>query len=247
MDPVLHSRPRRFSNNNYGFGTGSRVVYDGHMAFRIKICGVKTPEDAMHVADAGADAVGLNFYEKSKRYVDAPTAKRIVEHLPRDVKRVGVFVNASSESIRRIVEIVELDVVQLHGDEPPEFLSTLDGLRIIRAFRCKDDLAPIHSYLAACDHQPIAVLVDAYDPQAYGGTGKTLYWPDLANAKFAGDIPLILAGGLTPRNVAAAIEQARPFGVDTASGVEADSSVSKSRKLCLEFVKSAKSAFADVS
>lgn len=217
------------------------------MTFRIKICGVTTAEDAKLVADAGADAIGLNFYEKSKRYVDAATAARIVKDLPRNVKRVGVFVNASSESVRQIASEVGLDVVQLHGDEPPEFLSTLEGLPIIRAFRCEGDLAPVHAYLAACTRKPIAVLVDAYDPTAYGGTGKTLHWPDLAGVKFEGEIPLLLAGGLTPDNVALAIEQARPHGVDTASGVEADSAVRKSAQLCEAFVNSAKSALADHS
>lgn len=214
------------------------------MSFQVKICGVTTPEDASMIADAGADAIGLNFYEKSSRYVDAKTAAGIVEHLSGSVKRVGVFVNASSESIRSIADEVDLDFVQLHGDEPPAFLAELEGLSIIRAFRCEQGLSPVREYLAGCSKLPIAVLVDAYDPNEYGGTGKTLHWPDLKNASdFVGELPLILAGGLTPLNVADAIRRAAPQGVDTASGVEKKPHVRKSEDLCRAFIQSAKSAF----
>ena len=122
-------------------------------------------------------------------------------------------------------------------------MSELDQLRIIRAFRCKDGLAPIRDYLAQCEKSPVAVLVDAYDPNEFGGTGKTLHWPDLANAsEFIGDLPLILAGGLTPANVAQAIQLARPHGVDTASGVESAPGA-KHAELSRDFVAAANRAF----
>jgi len=211
--------------------------------FKTKICGVTTLEDAHAIAKIGCDAIGLNFYEKSKRYVSREIAETIVMDLPRTVKRVGVFVNASSSLIREIAEATSLDFVQLHGDEPPEFLDEISDLKIIRAFRCKDGLGPVREYLYQCDQSPVAVLVDAYDPNEFGGTGKTLHWPDLANAaEFIGDLPLILAGGLTPANVAEAIKLARPHGVDTASGVESAPGV-KDSELSSRFVAAANSAF----
>jgi phosphoribosylanthranilate isomerase len=214
------------------------------MPFKIKICGVTNSEDAHLVAEAGADAIGLNFYEGSKRYVAAEAAVGIVKHLPPTVKRVGVFVNASSEVIAKTAIMVGLDFVQLHGNEPPEFLSELTDCQIIRAFRCKGSLAPVRDYLAACKEKPVAVLVDAYDPDEYGGTGKTLRWPDLVNApEFIGESPLILAGGLTPANVGNAIRLARPYGVDTASGVEKKTQREKDGELCSAFAKAARSAF----
>ena len=213
------------------------------MLFRTKICGVTNGEDAKMVADAGVDAVGLNFYGKSKRFVDTATAVEIVKHLPETVKRVGVFVNASFDAIHKIADAVALDYVQLHGDEPPEFLDQIKT-PVIRAFRCMDGLAPVAEYLATCKRKPVAVLVDAYDPDEYGGTGKSLHWPDLrGTAKYIGDLPLIVAGGLTPSNVARAILDARPFGVDTASGVERDDPRRKQAKLSKDFVTTAKSAF----
>ena len=213
------------------------------MPFQVKICGVTSVEDALVVADSGADAVGLNFYEKTKRYVDLTTARDISAKLPRELKRVGVFVNASIATISEAVEVASLDFVQLHGDEPPSFLDQLAGVSIIRAFRCKADLSPVHQYLSECNVMPVAVLLDAYSPDAYGGTGEKLYWPDLAGVKFEPEIPLILAGGLTPDNVSEAISQARPQGVDVASGVEKKPQVGKDAELCDLFVRSAKSAF----
>ena len=157
-----------------------------------------------------------------------------------------VFVNSTSESIVGIVAAVGLDYVQLHGDEPPEFLSELNGLKIIRAFRWRHGLEPLRDYLQACTKLPMAVLLDVYDPNEFGGTGKALYWPQLANAKkIIGTIPLILAGGLTPDNVADAIHQAQPFGVDTASGVEKTQPGQKDADLCRRFVTVAKLAFSD--
>lgn len=211
--------------------------------FQTKICGVTTLENATMLADVGVAAIGLNFYEKSKRYVTPERARKIVVGLPRCVKRVGVFVNASIDRILEIADIAQVDAVQLHGDEPPEFLEQLDGLRIIRAFRCEDGLEPVKQYLDRCVRTPDAVLVDAYDPHEYGGTGKSLHWPDIAHAAdFVGDLPVILAGGLTPSNVAQAIKAARPSGVDVASGVEISPGL-KDKEMCRQFVQAALTAF----
>lgn len=211
--------------------------------FRTKICGVTTASDAQMIARAGADAIGLNFYENSKRYLAPEKCPVITAVLPRTVKRVGVFVNASTDFIREMAHAWSLDYVQLHGDEPPEILGQLKELQVIRAFRCDRGLAPVRDYLDECEVQPAAVLVDAYDPHEFGGTGKTLHWPELANAsKFIGDLPLILAGGLRASNVAEAIRLAQPFGVDTASGVEISPGI-KDPTQCQAFIVAANSAF----
>lgn len=195
------------------------------------------------IANVGADAIGLNFYPGSKRFVAPEHAQAIIRNLAPSVCRVGVFVNSDADVVRRTVEQVGLDLVQLHGDEPPEFLTELAGLRIIRAFRCQADLEPVQEYLSSCSKLPDAVLLDAFDPRAFGGTGTTLDWPRLAEAVTTLRLPVILAGGLTPANVARAITEARPTAVDTASGVETEQPGRKDRQLTEAFVQSAKFAF----
>ncbi len=212
--------------------------------FRIKICGVTSVGDAQMVSDAGADAIGLNFYPESKRYISPEAAREMAAGLPATVCRVGVFVNASSAKILEISNHVGLDLIQLHGDEPPEFLNQLASQRIVRAFRCRDGFQDLHDYLDRCAEPPVAVLVDAFDTTQYGGTGHTLDWMRiLAEKPLLGDIPLVLAGGLTPSNVVQAIRQARPSAVDTSSGVETQPG-QKDMLLVTEFVKLAKSGFA---
>jgi phosphoribosylanthranilate isomerase len=194
--------------------------------FRIKICGITRVDDALAAADAGADAIGLNFYSGSRRYIDVEAAQAIVAALPAGVAKVGVFVNAPIDEIRPIVETLGLDFVQLHGDEPPEFCAELGGLNFIRAFRLGnagwqsliDDLAGCRSLRAL----PCAILVDGCQAGTYGGTGQAADW-DLASRyhQLSLDLPLILAGGLNASNLAHAVSVVKPFGVDTASGVEA--------------------------
>jgi phosphoribosylanthranilate isomerase len=195
--------------------------------FRIKICGITNLDDALLAADAGAQAVGLNFYPGTPRCVGFEAAAEIAASLPRDVARVGVFVDAPLAELLAIRERVGLDFVQLHGDEPPEIVAQLHsrGLQVVRAFRCGDEgLAPPRAYLLQCRQLgalPDAVLIDARAPGQYGGTGQTVDWPSLGplGGRLEG-CPLLLAGGLTPDNVSQAIATAKPFGVDTASGVE---------------------------
>jgi phosphoribosylanthranilate isomerase len=223
--------------------------------FQIKICGITTPEDALLATEAGADAIGLNFYKKSPRFVTPDRAAQIVEalrehHSAEQVRVFGVFVNASLDEILWTIRDAELYGVeqgfgiQLHGDEPPELLRDLAGqglgrtgellqvaghvpeVPVIRAFRWRGgDLAAEHAYLRRCEElgaPPQAVLIDGYAAGAYGGTGHTFDWALLANErdKLLG-LPVIVAGGLNPQNVAEAIALSRADAVDVTSGVEA--------------------------
>ncbi|MCH8922366.1 MAG: phosphoribosylanthranilate isomerase [Planctomycetes bacterium] len=198
--------------------------------FRTKICGITRIEDAQHLADAGADAIGLNFYTASPRYVDRNAARQIVDCLPPHIAKVGVFVNASPEEIAETVQQVGLSAVQIHGDETPDQLADVirtAGVPVIRAFRLDQrGLAPVVDYLRDCERnsaRPRMVLVDAYRRDAYGGTGETVHWQQLRGWRsLLGKIPLILAGGLSADNVEQAIKIVRPDAVDTASGVETE-------------------------
>jgi phosphoribosylanthranilate isomerase len=192
--------------------------------FKIKICGVRRPEDLPHIAAAGADAVGLNFYPQSKRYLTADEAARVTAAVPAGIARVGVFVNAPVDLILTAAENFQLDYIQLHGDEPPETIAALEW-PVIRAFQLgRDGWPPIEQYLAECKQRgvlPAAVMIDAAGPAGqYGGTGKTADWQAIADWRSHIDLPLVLAGGLTPDNVAQAIKTVRPSAIDTASGVE---------------------------
>ena len=153
--------------------------------------------------------------------------------------------NATAAEVVRMANELQLNYVQIHGDEPPEYLSQLGNLPVIRAFRCRDDgLAPVEDYLAKCQSPPAAVLIDAYSAGAYGGTGHVVDWDMLAEQGGAiAGVPLILAGGLTAKNIAAAIETARPTAVDTASGVES-SPGKKEPSATQAFVAEARRAFA---
>jgi phosphoribosylanthranilate isomerase len=220
--------------------------------FRIKICGVTSVEDARMIAEAGADAIGLNFYPGSKRYVTPETAKRVAASLPPEVLRVGVFVNAPTEDIRQKAADVGLDLVQLHGDEPPEFVQTLVravALPVLRAFRLGPQGArPIINYLQECAQRACQlemILVEGEEPGSYGGTGKTFDWKAVRSLSELGLTPVVLAGGLTPENVAEAIETARPAAVDVATGVES-SPGRKDARLVRAFIQVARSALEGV-
>jgi phosphoribosylanthranilate isomerase len=198
------------------------------------------------VSAAGADAIGLNFYPSSPRYVAPSDAFTIARTLPANVAKVGVFVNSGAEQIARIVDEVGLDCVQLHGDEPPEILQQLHPLPVIRAFRLSHrDCDQVVRYVDRCQELacwPQAILIDAFRPGQYGGTGATLDWTRLdAVTTIRGRIPVVLAGGLTADNVAQAITVARPDAVDTASGVE-QSPGKKDPSLVRRFVAAARRA-----
>jgi phosphoribosylanthranilate isomerase len=218
--------------------------------FRLKICGITTIEDAQAAVAAGADAIGLNFFAGSPRVCAPERAQEIARLLPRHVCKVGVFVNATPQQIRAAVTTVGLDLVQLHGDEPPELLHELRGVPIMRAFRIEHDYEAVGEYLERCHRLaclPRMVLVDPLKPGQYGGTGATLDWQALSAGRAAlGGLPLVLAGGLKPDNVADAIAAVRPWAVDTASGVET-SPGKKSAEQMRAFVAAALAAFRQVA
>ncbi len=222
--------------------------------FQIKICGITTVADAQVVAESGADAAGLNFYAKSPRYVRPEDVEAVTDALGPKVKKVGLFVNAPAEEIRRTAERLSFDLIQLHGDEPPELIAELKPLPVMKAFRIgTEGLTPILDYLDRCrelEAVPRMVLLDAMVKGAYGGTGMKADWAACAayavsssNAKANAATPsLVLAGGLTPENVAEAIAAVRPCAVDTASGVEM-SPGKKDAEAVRQFVSAARQAF----
>jgi phosphoribosylanthranilate isomerase len=253
--------------------------------FQIKICGITSAGDAIAAAEAGADAIGLNFYEKSSRYLAKDQAAAIDTALGLKAVRIGVFVNANREAIFNCAARVTATFVQLHGDESPDFVAELRNdfdlmsrsqtelakaepwhhrwlgkfavpsdpqhFHVIRAFRRRDsDLNAVKEYLELCSKHgglPHAVLLDAHAPDSYGGTGQTLDWIAIRDQrdKLLG-LPLVLAGGLTPDNVAQAILTARPDAVDVASGVESSPGKKDPAKL-RDFIAAAKEAFATLA
>ena len=215
--------------------------------FQVKICGVTNLEDARCCAEAGADAIGLNFYPPSPRCVGVDVARRITLELPAAIRKVGVFVNASRDEVLRTCDLVGLDTIQLHGDETPQMMAELAGRQLLKAFRChSDDLRPLTEFLHRCEDlgcRPCGVLIDAYQPNAFGGTGQTANWSLVRGlSELLLDIPIVLAGGLGPENVAAAIEATRPAAVDTASGVESEPGRKDAQRV-REFVGNARAAF----
>jgi len=183
---------------------------------KIKICGIKTVTDALAAMDAGADMIGFNFYPKSPRFVEVGMCRNIMSAVRKNgrAKCVGVFVNASVGEILATMDTLGLNLAQLHGDETPEMLTALDG-KGFKAFRGVADVETDKRMIA--DGAP-AFLVDAAVKGLYGGSGVTADWNSAA--ELAKKYPLLLAGGLTPENVAEAVRRVKPWGVDVASGVE---------------------------
>ena len=210
----------------------------------VKICGWNDPEVLRESLALGLpDAIGLNFFKKSPRVVNWLKAREMRRMLPASVETVGVFVNHTPAEIRKLVTDVGLTHVQLHGDESPAIAWLLRDLSIIRVYRLKTpSLDPIKQDLAALAARrirPWACLVDAWHATDYGGTGAVAPWTILSEWK--AEWPrLILAGGLTPENVAEACRIVRPFGVDTASGVES-APARKSPLLVQSFLSAARS------
>ena len=192
---------------------------------KIKICGIKTVDDALAAMDAGADLLGFNFYPKSPRYITVGQCRDVMSVMRKygQITYVGVFVNASVAEIRATMETAALTLAQLHGDETSEMVRSLDG-RAFKAFRGVPDR--LNGF--AREDAP-ALLVDASVKGAYGGTGITADWKSAA--ELAKHVPLLLAGGLTPGNVAHAVSQVRPWGVDVASGVESSPGVKDAAKM----------------
>ncbi len=203
----------------------------------VKICGVTSKEDARLAADAGADAVGLVFWPGSPRHLDVATARGITAVLPPFVLRVGVFVNADRETLARIAEEAGLDLLQLHGDEPPEALENLPR-RALKSIRVGPGFAPAEAERYA--GSAAGLLLDTRVEGTPGGTGRAFDWSLARGLKERCGF-LVLAGGLTPETVGEAIRAVRPHGVDVSSGVES----SPGRKDPLKvraFVEAARSA-----
>ncbi|MEW6284988.1 MAG: phosphoribosylanthranilate isomerase [Chloroflexota bacterium] len=203
---------------------------------KIKICGIKTLADALAAIEAGADYLGFNFYPKSVRFIEKAACAEIASVLKREhlqIKLVGVFVNASVEEIKDTLQTCSLDLAQLHGDEPPEMLSALDG-KAFKAFRGIPEKAD-----GFARSEPPAFLLDASVKGVYGGSGVTADWT--AAAELAKKYPLLLAGGLTPENVAEAVCRVKPWGVDVASGVESTPGQKDAEKM-VQFVREVRKA-----
>jgi phosphoribosylanthranilate isomerase len=205
--------------------TASQAPFELPVQFhvRVKICGLTQVDQAVACVQAGADLIGLNFHSGSPRFVDLARAGEIIAAIARPAQAVGLFVNRPAEQVAVIADQLGLAYLQLHGDEPPEDLRVLDRFWIIRAFRlgCVADIAAMSHYLErarAGGRSPDAVLVDAHVPNLAGGTAT------LVAEEVLTELPplprLILAGGLTPENVAARVARVRPWMVDVASGVE---------------------------
>jgi len=185
---------------------------------RVKICGITRQDQALQTAELGADFIGVNFWPRSKRFT-TPSSAAWLTRLPEITTRVGVFVNPLMQEIETVAAANLVSVFQLHGDETPEFCDVLEdlGLKVIKAIQARDEA----SLERIADYSVNDILLDAFHPQARGGTGETFPWA-LA-LRFKELFParrLWLAGGLTPENVALAVREVRPFAVDVASGVE---------------------------
>ncbi len=184
------------------------------MSTKVKICGITSVADGLAAAEAGADMIGLMFYEKSPRHISLAQAVEISRALPPFVLRVGVFVNPEEGFVAQAIAACGLNLLQFHGDEPSEFCTQF-GAMSVKALRVQnaDSLAALENY--ATD----AFLLDAYSKSGLGGTGEKFNWDLAIEAQKFGK-PIFLAGGLTPENVAGAVKQVKPFAVDVSSGVE---------------------------
>ncbi len=191
---------------------------------KIKICGITNLDDAMASADAGADALGFNFFKKSPRYIEPEKAAEIIAQLPPFILPIAIFVNEREERIREILSKTCIQGVQFHGEETPEFCQRF-GNRVIKAFQVKDKESIKHM----AHYRVAAYLLDSYRDGLRGGTGTTFDWHLAIVAKTFGRI--ILAGGLTPENVAEAVKLVQPYGIDVAGGVEREKGIKDYAKL----------------
>jgi phosphoribosylanthranilate isomerase len=182
---------------------------------QVKICGITREADAIAAAEAGADALGLMFYAGSRRHVSLERGRELAEAMPAGIARVGVFVDADEAAVRKAIETCQLDTLQFHGDESPEFCGRFGPLRVWKAFRVAG--ADVLGMMAKFETD--AWLLDAAVPGQWGGGGVGFDWDVAVEAKSLGR-PIVLAGGLTPENVREAVERVRPFAVDVSSGVE---------------------------
>jgi len=199
---------------------------------RVKICGITRLEDALAAVEAGAELLGFNFYPPSPRSIlpeKCAQISAVLAERSHQVTLVGVFVNFSAQRVNAILDECGLHLAQLHGDEPPEMLASFGGraFKALRGVPASPETA--RSYAACRQNLAPALLVDALTAGLYGGSGVTADWP--AAAQLSAQYPLLLAGGLTPQNVGEAVRQVRPWGVDTASGVESAPGIKEAAKI----------------
>ena len=210
----------------------------------IKICGIKTLKDALAAIETGADYLGFNFYPKSVRFIEKESCAKITSVLKKEhpqIRLVGVFVNSPMDEVKNVLETCHLDLAQLHGDEAPEMLESLNG-KAFKAIRLTSESAETSVYPFLKSALLPAMLVDAAVKGVYGGSGVTADWS--AAVELAKKYPLLLAGGLTPENVADAVRQVKPWGVDVASGVESAAGEKDASKMSA-FVKAVKQTIDD--
>ena len=192
---------------------------------RIKICGITRPEDAVTAAACGTDAIGLVFYKDSPRYIDLEAARTVVNALPPFITKVGVFVDPDEAQVRTVLENISLDLLQFHGDEPPDLCRRF-GKPYIKAVRMKAgvDLAAYASMYPEAS----ALLLDTHIAGTPGGTGQVFDWSMVPAGL---DRPIILAGGLNPGNVGEAVASIKPYGVDVSGGVETGKGIKDKQKI----------------
>ncbi|PXX91956.1 phosphoribosylanthranilate isomerase [Marinobacter vulgaris] len=195
------------------------------MRTRVKICGITRKQDVLDATAAGADALGFVFYEPSPRAVTAEAGRELVSVMPPFVSATGLFVNPEAEFVREVLSQVPLDLLQFHGDEPPEFCNSF-GLRWIKAVRVRQaaDIQDAFRIYGSAS----GLLVDAWDPHRYGGTGQAFNWSLIPQIR---PMPLILAGGLASDNVSSAVAQVRPWAVDVSGGVESSKGIKDVEKI----------------
>ena len=202
---------------------------------RVKICGITSLDDALAAVEAGADALGFVFYKESPRHIFPEQAATIIAQLPPFVQVVGLFVNEEVGVVNEVADLCRLDLIQLHGDEPADYCRQIRR-RVLKAFRVRSltCLDPIRDY-------PVAgYLLDTFSPSFYGGTGLSFNW-EIAAEAVKRHQRIVLAGGLTPDNVAEAVRQVRPWAVDVSSGVESAPGKKDHQKV-REFIRTAKEA-----
>ena len=211
----------------------SKELRGRKMQVKVKICGITNLDDAMAAVDFGADALGFVFFKDSPRYIPFSSAASIIKNLPPFLTTVGVFVNEHPENIESVITMTGIDVVQLHGEEPPERCRFTR--QVIKAMRVEtlESLDPLISYRGIVS----SFLLDTFTPDLFGGTGKIFNWDIAVEAKQFGRI--ILAGGLTPDNITEAVRHVRPYGVDVSSGVELEKGTKDHKKMQL-FIERAK-------
>lgn len=208
----------------------------------IKVCGITDPENAAAVASCGVDAIGLNFFPGSKRFV-ADRASEVRGEIPQSVAAIGLFVNASVAAMRLAIETYALDAIQLHGDEPASVVEDLSPCPVYRAIRVSN--GQIGATIERAVQELVSpqnlagILIDAASLKGLGGTGEAIDWMELRDSMQPHWPRLVLAGGLSPANVANAIKVVAPWGVDVASGVEQRPGV-KDKQLVEKFVAAAR-------